>query len=311
MRYFLLMLFLKLLCMPAYAQQRPMLCLTFDDGSTKPMFQYSAAAWNAMLLKQLKAAHVQAAFFACGKGLNTAAGDSLLKAWDDAGHLIANHSFSHKSYSSSAVSYAFFSNDLLRNDSLISNCKHYTKLFRFPYLKEGHTAAKRDSFRVFMKQVGYSNGFVTIDASDWYYDSRLIQALKEDPATDLSLYRNAFLAHMLDRANFYDSLAFALTGRRIHHTLLLHHNLISALFLADLIALFREKGWMITSAEEAYRDPVYARAPETMPAGESLIWSLARERGGFERVLRYPAEDGEYEKDKLDRVEAETKARRK
>ena len=37
-----------------------------------------------------------------------------------------------------------------------------------------------------------------------------------------------------------------------------------------------------------------------MPAGESLIWALAKETGRFESSLRYPGEDGGYEKPKMD-----------
>lgn len=35
------------------------------------------------------------------------------------------------------------------------------------------------------------------------------------------------------------------------------------------------------------------------PAGESLIWSLAKESGKYEDELRYPAEDSRYEIPKM------------
>jgi peptidoglycan-N-acetylglucosamine deacetylase len=35
-----------------------------------------------------------------------------------------------------------------------------------------------------------------------------------------------------------------------------------------------------------------------LPAGESLIWSMARQSGKFD--LRYPAEGDQYEKAKMD-----------
>jgi hypothetical protein len=42
--------------------------------------------------------------------------------------------------------------------------------------------------------------------------------------------------------------------------------------------------------------------PKTVPAGESLLWALAKETGKFESLLRYPGEDDVYEKPKLDRL---------
>ena len=81
---------------------------------------------------------------------------------------------------------------------------------------------------------------------------------------------------------------------------MLHHNLAAALFVDDLIALFKEKGWKVISAEEAYRDPIFENQPKNIPAGEGLIWALAKESGQFESVLRYPAEDSTYEKEQMD-----------
>ena len=87
-------------------------------------------------------------------------------------------------------------------------------------------------------------------------------------------------------------------GRDVKHVLLLHHNLINALFLPDVIGMFRAKGWTLISPVEAYQDPVYRMEPDVLPAGERRLWSLARARnlGG----LRYPGEDDAYEQPRLD-----------
>lgn len=285
------------------SNQQSSVCFTFDDGNTNDILNYKQSYWNALILNHLKEADTQAVLFACGKGLNDNKGDSLLTAWDDAGHLIANHTFSHQNYNSLTTTFEFFRRDILQNDSLISKYRNYTKLLRFPYLKEGDTILKRDSIRSFLKSIGYSNGYVTIDASDWYYNQRLIKALNSNPELNLEPYKAAYLEHIYDRAMFYDSLAYLLTGRKIHHTLLLHHNLTSALFLGDLIKMFKDHNWIITSATETYKDEIYSKEPNNIPAGESLIWALAKESGKFENVLRYPAEDGIYEKGKLDKLE--------
>ncbi len=39
-----------------------------------------------------------------------------------------------------------------------------------------------------------------------------------------------------------------------------------------------------------------------IPTGESIVWVMAKELGKYETVLRYPAEDGNYEKEKMDRL---------
>jgi hypothetical protein len=86
----------------------------------------------------------------------------------------------------------------------------------------------------------------------------------------------------------------------VRHTVVLHHNALNALFLDRLIGMFAAKGWQPINADHAYADPVYDRQPNTLPAGESLIWALAKESGKFEKELRYPGEDDVYENPKMD-----------
>jgi peptidoglycan-N-acetylglucosamine deacetylase len=49
-------------------------------------------------------------------------------------------------------------------------------------------------------------------------------------------------------------------------------------------------------------DRVFDRQPNNVPAGESLIWALAKETGRFEDRLRYPGENDTYEKPILDQL---------
>jgi peptidoglycan-N-acetylglucosamine deacetylase len=88
----------------------------------------------------------------------------------------------------------------------------------------------------------------------------------------------------------------------VRHTVLLHHNVLNAMFLDHLITLFRNKGWKPVDAEYAYRDDVYDRQPKILPAGESLIWALAKETGKFDKELRYPGEDDVYENPRMDEL---------
>jgi peptidoglycan/xylan/chitin deacetylase (PgdA/CDA1 family) len=122
-------------------------------------------------------------------------------------HLICNHSYSHNYFHSQKISLENFEADFLKCDSLINTYQNYSKLFRYPYLKEGNTLEKRDGFREFLSAHGYKTGYVTIDASDWYIDGRMRDTLKINPNADLTPYKEYYLMHIYDRAMFYDSLA--------------------------------------------------------------------------------------------------------
>jgi hypothetical protein len=197
---------------------------------------------------------------------------------------------------------ADFEQDILRNEELLREYSGFRKWFRFPALKEGRTRELRDLFRTFLASHGYRNGSVTIDASDWYYNQRLLTRIEADPRFDVNRYREPYLDHIWDRAQFYDRLSRDVLGRSVAHTLLIHYNLLHSLFLGDLLAMFRSRGWGVIGADEAFSDSVFERQPDTAPAGESLIWALAKETGKFEDRLRYPGEDDVYEKPILDRL---------
>ena len=168
---------------------------------------------------------------------------------------------------------------------------------------EGQTRELRDRFRSVLAKHGYRNGAVTIDALDWYYNQRLLTRLEAKRVFDVTLYRQPYLDHIWDRAQFYDRLSRDVLGHSVPHTLLIHYNLLNSFFLGDLLAMFRSKGWGVIDAEEAFSDKVFTRQPDTTPAGESLIWALAKETGKFEDRLRYPGEDDVYEKPLLDRLQ--------
>jgi len=204
---------------------------TFDDGSLGNIPGYFLQEWNSMLLKKLDDSNIKAMLFVMGKDKSSVKGNYLLKSWNDKGHKIANHTFSHKNYNRESINFEEFKNDFIKNDSIINRYSNYIKLFRFPYLKEGNTKEKIDSFRVFLKNKGYKNGYVTIDASDWYINSRLVKRLRQNKNADISGFRKFYLNHIWERAQFYEKLSYELTGRHIKHTLLLHHNLAAALFM--------------------------------------------------------------------------------
>src|SRR5262249_38603094 len=146
--------------------------------------------------------------------------------------------------------------DILHAEEVLKDYKQFRKIFRYPALKEGNNAAKRDHVRAFLKQHGYRIGHVTIDNSDWIIDRRLAARLQKEPNADTKPYRDFYLEHMWDRAQYYDSLAKKVLGRPAKHTILTHFNLLNGLFLGDLIEMFKSKGWQLIDAEEAFTDPV-------------------------------------------------------
>src|SRR5580658_2317103 len=282
----------------AAAAPPPQLALTMDDPNLKLDSNLRWPDANSRILKALDGRNIKAALFVCGMRVDEFDGSKLLSAWDQAGHMICNHSYSHLNYCGQ-TSYADFAVDFLKNEKIIAPYHNKALLFRYPFLKEGDTADKRDRFRTLLKESGYRVGHVTIDASDWYVNERMADRLIKEPKMSIQPYRDYLIAHLLDRAAFYRQLAIDVLGRDIRHTLLIHYNTLNALVLPDVMAAFETAGWQWIDASLAFQDEVFQSQPKTLPAGESLVWALAAETGRFKDRLRYPGEDDVYEEPKL------------
>lgn len=282
--------------------KRPQVAVTMDDFNWGNAVRLSASERNQAILATLNSHSLKAALFVMGRNIDNEEGKALLKPWSEAGHLIGNHTYSHRNYNNPAMTASNYEQDILRAESLLKEFPRFQKYFRFPMLKEGDTAQKRDDIRRILASHGYKNGHVTIDNSDWIVDQRLTARLKKNPESDLTPYRDFYLEHMWDRAQYYDALAHKVLGRAVKHTILTHFNLLNGLFLGDLLQMFKSKGWQLIDAEAAFRDQIFKAKPKVLPAGESIVWSLAKEKGTIAKSLRYPAEDGERENARMDKL---------
>lgn len=274
--------------------------ITMDDPNCAATTYLTLEQIDQKILATLTKNHLKIALFVRGACIDSKNGKRLLQRWKKAQHILGNHTYSHLSITNVAL--ADYIADTLKNEKLLAPYMRVNKLFRFPYLKEGDTKAKRDQFRQFLTKNHYQVGSVTIDASDWYISSRLEARLAHNPNIDITPYKKYYLRHIWNRAQYYDQLARAVLGRSPKHTLLIHHNLLNALFLDDLIQMFKSKGWQVINANEAFKDPIFKIQPSILPAGESLIWALARQAKRFDKQLRYPGEDESYEKEAMDKL---------
>ncbi len=276
----------------------PGLAITIDDFDLTNTPLLSGEERDAAIRATLKRHRIKAAGFVAGKYVDSDIAPRVLQRWSDDGHIIGNHSFSHRYFSGAEP--ATFMADVLKCEPLLSGYAGFRKLFRFPYLAEGKMAEGRDAMRALLKAHGYRNAHVTIDTSDWYIDNRLKARLTTEPSADLASYRRFYIEHLWDRATYYDGLAKALFGYSIDHTILLHHRLTTALFLDDTIRMFRARGWRIVDADVAFRSPTFKLLPQALPAGQSLIWAFSKATPKLAEKLRFPGEDGDYEAAKMD-----------
>ena len=281
-----------LMALPLSAQK---VALSLDDAPfLRPAPRMAAPAQHQAMLAALKARKVQAFLFTNGvNGGDSPEGQAIFRAWSQAGHLLANHSYSYWDLNRPDVTLEAYEADVLRGEALIRDLPGFTKRFRYPFLRAGNTVAKRDGFYAFLRARGDAIGHVSIDTADWLLDERLRKRLEKEPTADLAPYRELYLKHLWACARFYDAWSREVFGREVPHVILMHSRLLNGLFLGDVIDFFRAKGWAWIGPGEAFMDPVYALMPANLPAGEALADAVAAERGlqGFAKAWRAKAAD--------------------
>ena len=202
---------------------------------------------------------------------------SVIERWSDAGHLIGNHTWSHKNASEEDP--ALIKADILKNHAYLSQFDGYEKIFRFPFLAEGGQPKKIENYRAFLKAEGFQNGAVTIDSIDWFISARMEQRIRDDPSFDLAAYRDYYVRLVVDISNQKDDLARRLGLQNLPHSLLMHHNILNGLFLSDVMDALAADGWSFIGAREMFAHRLYQLQPKTPTRGRSVLSVLAQEAG--------------------------------
>jgi len=258
------------------------IALTFDDIPRSPGAFFTPDERTARLIAGLRAARVrQAAFFVNPGNLSQphgAGGERRIAAYVGAGHVLANHSWSHRSLNATPAE--DYLADIDRAEAWLRGRPGRRPWFRFPFLHEGgRDKARRDAVRAGLAARGLRNGYVTVDASDWNMEALTVEAVRAGKRIDREALRSLYVETHVEAAEFYDSLARRAIGRSPAHVLLLHETDLAALWIADLVAALRARGWEIVSADEAFEDPLRSSMPDVPVAQGTIIEAVAWERG--------------------------------
>ena len=273
---------------------RRTIALTFDDVTRGDGPFFTGEQRTRALIQALSLAGVEEAiFFVTTKNVDQAeSGAARLQAYTDAGHVLGNHSNSHLWLSRTDTD--DYIADLDEARVKLNRYDSVQPFYRYPYLDEGRAIDKRDALRGALSERGLRNGYVTIDTYDWYLASLANEARDAGQEFELVDLRDLYVDVIVRSTEFYDAMAQRTLGRSPHHVLLLHENDVAALYIGDLVAELRERGFRIISPAEAFSDPIAEREPDTLFLGQGRIAALAHEAGWATRDLVSPTENEDY-----------------
>ncbi|MEG3180443.1 polysaccharide deacetylase family protein [Sphingomonas sp. LT1P40] len=267
------------------------IAITFDDTPRGAGAFLTLEERGPRLIAALEAAGVkQAAFFINPCRMHSERDGALVRAYETAGHVMADHTCSHPGLS--RVSADFYLADIDKSQAWLRTRPTYRPWFRYPFLDEGgYDVAKAGAVRAGLEARGLSNGYVTADGYDWNMERLTIAAKRSGRVMDMAALRDLYVESHVGAAEFADQLARRATGRRVAQVLLLHETDLAALFLPDMVAGLRKAGWTIVTADEAFDDPIADRQPQVAFANGTRVQMLAWEKG-IEGTRWYDRTDG-------------------
>lgn len=276
--------------------------LSFDDAPRGDGPFFTGPERTRRLIDALASVDVKGAMFFVTTGNIIRDGvdhAARLRAYVAAGHTLANHTHRHPwLHKTPEQDYLA---DIDEASRILSSFEGVQPFFRFPFLDEGRTAAKRDAIRAGLTHRGLSNGYVTVDTYDYYMAYLAGVAVKAGHDLDMDALRDAYVDLLTQSVTFYDRIAVKALGRSPRHVILLHENDLAALFIGDLVRALREGGWTIIPAVAAYADPIASREPDTLFLNQGRVGAIAREAGWAPADLVHPSEDEAYLRKEFER----------
>lgn len=288
---FLILLLAAVFAFTAPAAAAKRIALSFDDVPRAPGAFMTPQERTTRLIAALRRARVrQAAFFVNPQRLEQPygqGGEARIAAYVAAGHVIANHSFSHPSLS--RIGPDAYIADIDRAAAWLHGRRGYRPWFRYPFLDEGaRNIAWRDQVRAALAARGLKNGYITVDSYDWFLDDLANRARQAGLTMDMDALRDLYVQIVVQAADFEEATARATLGRSPIHVALMHETDLEAMFLTDAVAALRADGWEIATIDQAYRDPIAVREPNAAYLGGGRIAALANEAGRSPRELIPP-----------------------
>lgn len=253
----------------------PVVALTFDDlpaagglpkGDTRVRILTT-------LSDELRAAHLKGIYgFVNAVDLHgDADAQQALRLWLQAGMNIGNHTWSHPALSD--VTAQEYEENIAKNEPYLREYagNRNWHFFRFPYLEEGDTVAKRENVRNWLHDHGYRIAEVTLNFNDDDWSDPYIRCLTQHNEAGIAWLEKSYMqnaAEFLREGRQEEQIAY---GHEIPNVLLLHGTVFTTLMLPRLLALLKQEGFRFEPLAKVERNKAYQKDwPIGLPNGDSL-----------------------------------------
>jgi len=230
--------------------------LDFDLGLTRE-------ARHKNILGAFDAVGHKAAGFVTGSFVISDWGQKVVQDWLSAGHLIANHTWTHPHANETET--AEFLANIRKNQMYLDELKGTADFFRFPYLDDGRDRVQQMALFDGLKDLKLRNAPVTMDSEP---------------------YRDYYVKMCVTLSNYWDGVAQALGFKSLPHLNLMHHNVLNGHFLKDVLLALKADGWAFVDAADALNFSAYHPIPPEPTSGRN--WLTLKQRENDVQTELYP-----------------------
>ena len=267
----LVLIVCALLPLVASAADGKRIAITIDDlpvVGTTPIAPAEKVHITTRILDALRAHDALAVGFVNEDKLLEAGGIdanvALLQAWLDAGMELGNHTYGHVGMHDTEL--ATMQAAVIQGETvsrwLSARAGRPYRYFRHPYTRTGDSPEDKAAFEAFLASRGYTVAPFTIEDDDYLYSCAYERL---DSTAERDAVAAAYLAHVGDAIDAYETMSDELFGRQVPQIWLIHANRLHAATLATSLAMFAERGYEFVTLEQALEDPAYDLA--TAPSG--------------------------------------------
>ena len=226
------------------------------------------------LVKTLQAEHMPPTYgFINASGVASKPDElNALKAWTNGGQLLGNHTWAHPDINK--VTAAEFDHQIQQDEPMLQQLQpnadwHW---FRFPFLHEGDTAAKRKTVRTYLESNGYHLAEVDMDFEDYRWNDPYARCMVKHDDAAVKRLHDTYLAEAAHYATYFRAMSQEVYKRDVKYILLMHVGAFDARMLPELIALYRSKGFTFTTLADASSDPANQNIPRVGdPSGGTVM----------------------------------------
>lgn len=244
----------------------PTIALTFDDlpAAGELPAGMTRVQIATQITGELKAAHLEGTYgFVNGVKLeNNPDARAALHVWVDAGMNIGSHTWSHPGLPK--VTAEAYIENIQKNEPTLAEFgqQHDWKWFRYPFLWEGETLAKRHAVRTWLFSHGYHVAQVTLDFEDYAWNSAYSRCLAKNDTADLQWLHDSYLANATEYILLGREEQIIAFGHEIPNVLLMHETAFTTHMLPELIELLSKQGFQFAPIAQVESDPAFSQDPD-------------------------------------------------